>query len=70
MGVNSKAEGYKMSYNQYSDLERDIRAILYKNNYKDQELDNFIVNMNLRLSLIEDSILPIDYSPSSDTNRL
>ena len=47
----------RTTYNQLSDLEREIRSVLLKNHLTSDDLSNLIDDTNHRISLIQDSSL-------------
>ena len=55
--VKAKFESTKTTVNQLSDLERETRAVLTRNHLEKKDLQNLLDNN--RLSLIEDSSLPL-----------
>ena len=55
-----KYENFKTTYNQLSDLERDTRIVLVKNHLSSEDLTNLLNEVSQRLSLIEDSSIPIN----------
>ena len=57
--VLGKYESCKTTFNQLSDLERESRAVLVRNHLESHDLQNLLEDINTRLSLIEDSSLPI-----------
>ena len=54
-----KYESSKTTYNQLSDLHRDLKTALVKNNLDTDDIQNLLNDCNIRLSLIEDTSLPI-----------
>lgn len=58
--VKSKFESCKTTVNQLSDLERETRAVLARNHLEKKDLESILDDMNVRISLIEDSSLPLD----------
>ena len=57
--VKAKFESCKTTVNQLSDLDRETRAVLARNHLEKKDLQNILDDVNHRLSLIEDSALPI-----------
>jgi hypothetical protein len=57
--IKGKYESFKTTHNQYSDLEREVRAILVRNHLDSNDLKALLDDINHRLSLIEDSSLPV-----------
>ena len=57
--VKAKYESCKTTYNQLSDLDRETRAVLVRNHLEKKDLQHILDDVNNRLSLIEDSALPI-----------
>ena len=57
--IDSKFHIHNMSQLQYIDLYRDINARLVKNHLSSIDLDILLSELNNRLSLVEDSSLPI-----------
>ena len=60
LSIKSRYESYRTSFNQYSDLEREIRAVLVKNHLDSQDLEILIIDVGHRLSLIEDTSININ----------
>jgi hypothetical protein len=58
--IQSKFESCKTTVNQLSDLERETRAVLSRNHLEKKDLESILDDMNMRISLIEDSSLPLD----------
>lgn len=58
--IKSKFESCKTTVNQLSDLERETRAVLARNHLEKKDLESILDDMNNRISLIEDSSLPLD----------
>ena len=58
--IKSKFESCKTTVNQLSDLERETRAVLSRNHLEKKDLESILDDMNMRISLIEDSSLPLD----------
>lgn len=56
---NAKYDACRVSVNQLSDLFRESRALLVRTNLNSGDLQRLLENVNQRLSLIEDSGLPI-----------
>ena len=54
-----KYEISKTSYNQYSDLLREIKSTICKNHLDEYDKEQLIQEINIRISLIEDSQLPL-----------
>lgn len=59
LNVTNKYEMCKTTYTQLADLERETRAVLVRNHLESKDLQNLLDDVNNRLSLIEDSALPI-----------
>lgn len=57
--VKAKFESCKTTVNQLSELDRETRAVLARNHLEKKDLQNILDDVNHRLSLIEDSALPI-----------
>jgi hypothetical protein len=57
--IEGKIHSHNTSNLQYNDLYRDISARLLRNGMSSQDLDNLLGEINTRISLIEDSSLPI-----------
>jgi len=57
--VKAKYESCKTTYNQLGDLDRETRAVLVRNHLEKKDLQNILDDVIHRLSLIEDSALPI-----------
>ena len=58
--IQSKFESCKTTVNQLSDLERETRAVLSRNHLEKKDLESILDGMNMRISLIEDSSLPLE----------
>ena len=58
-GFDNKISTHQTTALQYADLYRDIQAKLLKNHLTSDQCDIIIAELNIRLSLIEDSSLPI-----------
>ena len=58
--IKAKYESCKTTVNQLSDLERETRAVLSRNHLEKKDLESILDDMNMRISLIEDSSLPLD----------
>ena len=65
VNIREKHESYKTTYNQLSDLFRESRVILARNHLDSDDLDNLLNDISNRLSLIEDSSLPIKIESKS-----
>ena len=65
-----KYESFKTSYNQLSDLERESRIILARNHLTSGDLDDLLNSISQRLSLIEDSSLPIQIQVQREKKKL
>lgn len=57
--LESKIQHFNTSYQQYSDLFREIKARIEQNHLDSKGLDSLLSEINSKLSLIEDSSLPI-----------
>ena len=57
--LNDTIESFKTTFQQYSDLERDLRTILYKNHLSNEDIINILDDFNNRISLIQDSAIII-----------
>lgn len=57
--VKAKFESCKTTVNQLSELDRETRAVLARNHLEKKDLQNILDDVNHRLSLIEDTALPI-----------
>ena len=66
--VKAKFESTKTTVNQLSDLERETRAVLTRNHLEKKDLQNLLDDMNNRLSLIEDSSLPLTLPAQNFSN--
>ena len=64
--VKAKFESCKTTVNQLSDLDRETRAVLVRNHLEKKDLQNILDDVNHRLSLIEDSALPIRIKEPGD----
>jgi hypothetical protein len=58
--IKAKFESCKTTVNQLSDLERETRAVLARNHLEKKDLESILDDMNMRISLIEDSSLPLE----------
>jgi prefoldin subunit 5 len=58
--IKAKYESCKTTVNQLSDLERETRAVLSRNHLEKKDLESILDDMNMRISLIEDSSLPLE----------
>ena len=58
--IKAKFESCKTTVNQLSDLERETRAVLSRNHLEKKDLESILDDMNMRISLIEDSSLPLE----------
>ena len=58
--IKAKYESCKTTVNQLSDLERETRAALARNHLEKKDLEDILDDMNMRISLIEDSSLPLE----------
>ena len=58
--IKAKYESCKTTVNQLSDLERETRAVLARNHLEKKDLESILDDMNMRISLIEDSSLPLE----------
>lgn len=54
-GLNQKIMAYNVSSHQYADLYRDIAITLKRNHLSSEDYDNLLIDINHRLTLIEDS---------------
>ena len=61
MDLEGKIHSHNTSNLQYNDLYRDVSARLLRNGMSSEDLDNLLSEINTRMSLIEDSSLPINY---------
>ena len=59
MNIDSKINSHNTSNLQYNNLYRDISARLLRNGLNSADLDLLLNEINMRISLIEDSSLPI-----------
>jgi hypothetical protein len=59
--IEGKIHSHNTSNLQYNDLYRDVSARLLRNGMSSEDLDNLLSEINTRMSLIEDSSLPINY---------
>ena len=60
--LEGKIHSHNTSNLQYNYLYRDISARLLRNGMSTEDLDNLLAEINTRMSLIEDSSLPINYN--------
>ena len=67
--VKAKYESCKTTYNQLGDLDRETRAVLVRNHLEKKDLQNILDDIIHRLSLIEDSSLPILIKEDSGTKK-
>ena len=61
-----KVHSHQTSYLQYSDVYRDFSAHIHRNGLSSSDLDKILGDLNSRLSLIEDSSLPVRLSVKVD----
>lgn len=54
-GLNQKIMAYNVSAHQYADLYRDITVTLKRNHLTSEDYDDLLIDINHRLTLIEDS---------------
>ena len=59
INVKSKFESAKTTVNQLADLDRETRAVLSRNNLEKKDLQHILDDIIHRLSLIEDTSLPL-----------
>ena len=59
INVKAKFESAKTTVNQLSDLDGETRAVLSRNNLEKKDLQHILDDMIHRLSLIEDTSLPL-----------
>jgi hypothetical protein len=59
INLKSKYTNHNLSINQYSNLSREILAVLTKNNLSSEEYHNYICEVTDKIALIEDSSLII-----------
>ena len=69
MDFKAKYESCKATYNQLGDLDRETRAVLVRNHLEKKDLQNILDDVIHRLSLIEDSSLPIPIKEDSGTKN-
>lgn len=58
--LSDKIESLKTTFQQYSDLERDLRTIIYKNHLTNDDIINIIGDFNNRISLINDTAIIVN----------
>ena len=58
--LSDKIESLKTTFQQYSDLERDLRTIIYKNHLTNDDIINIISDFNNRISLINDTAIIVN----------
>lgn len=68
LDVKAKYESFKTTYNQLGDLDRETRAVLVRNHLEKKDLQNILDDVIHRLSLIEDSALPIKLTSKKKSN--
>ena len=61
-----KVHSHQTSYLQYSDVYREVSAHIHRNGLSSSDLDKILGDLNSRLSLIEDSSLPVRLSVKVD----
>jgi prefoldin subunit 5 len=57
--LQEKIDSLKTTYQQLSELEREVRSVLVKNHLTSEEYDQLLTDINHRLALIEDSAVPL-----------
>lgn len=57
--IQTKYDTHKSTYLAYSDLERDVRLKITNYELSDEQYDSFFTDLNNRLSLIEDTAIPV-----------
>jgi uncharacterized protein YfcZ (UPF0381/DUF406 family) len=57
--IREQTESYKTTYNQLSNLEREVRTIMVQTHTHSSEYMKILNDINIKLSLIQDSALPI-----------
>lgn len=67
--VKAKHESCKTTYNQLGDLDRETRAVLVRNHLEKRDLQHILDDVIHRLSLIEDSALPITMPRARSESR-
>lgn len=68
--IKAKFESCKTTVNQLSDLERETRAVLARNHLEKKDLESILDDMNMRISLIEDSSLPLELPVISNASGI
>jgi hypothetical protein len=63
--LETRVHSHQTSYLQYKDICRDMAARLFRNGLSSQDLDAMLTELNTRISLVDDSSLPIHISDSS-----
>lgn len=58
LDYSSKYQSCRTTYNQLSQLERDIKEVLIKNNLSSEDIQILLHEINVRLSMIEDTSMP------------
>jgi hypothetical protein len=58
--LEEKLQSHNTSNLHYNDIHRDISSRILRNGLSSEDLDSILGELNARLSLIEDSSLPID----------
>ena len=66
--LENKVHSHQTSYLQYSDIYRDVSARLLRNNITSEDLDVLLVELNVRLGLIEDNSRPLEKQESIRNN--
>jgi hypothetical protein len=64
--LKAKGESCKTSFIQFSELERETKAMLAKNHMTSFEYSVLISDINHRISLIEDTAVPVSSTPRSN----
>jgi len=57
--LENKLHSHQVSYLQYTDIYRDISSKLFRNHLSSEDYDIMLSEINNRLSIIEDTELPI-----------
>lgn len=62
--LENKSHSHQTSYLQYTDIYRDVSARILRNNISSEDLDVLLVELNVRLGLIEDNSPPLEKQKS------
>ena len=66
--LENKVQRHQTSYLQYADIYRDISARILRSGLSSEDLDVLLVELNVRLGLIEDNSPPLEKQKSTKNN--